>query len=59
MKEFAKELAPQSPAALKWTGGAKNSQATDSKLCVDTKEGIVEPGEEISLFDQINFVKSF
>ena len=21
------------------------------KLCVDTKEGIVEPGEEISFFD--------
>ena len=29
------------------------------KLCVDTKEGIVEPGEELSFFDQIDFVKSF
>ena len=28
------------------------------KLCVDTKEGIVEPGEEISFFDQVDFVKS-
>ena len=28
-------------------------------LCVDTKEEIVEPGEEISLFDQVDFVKSF
>ena len=29
------------------------------KLGVDTKEGIVEPGEEISFFDQIDFVKKF
>ena len=29
------------------------------KLCVDTMEGIVEPGEEISFFNQVNFVKSF
>ena len=28
------------------------------KLCVDTKEGIVKPGE-ISFFDQVDFVKSF
>ena len=28
------------------------------KLYVDTKEGIREPGEEISFFDQIDFVKS-
>ena len=28
------------------------------KLCVDTK-GIVEPGEEITFFDQVDFVKSF
>ena len=27
--------------------------------CVDTMEGIVEPGEEISFFDQDDFVKSF
>ena len=29
------------------------------ELCVDTKEGIVEPGEELSSFDQVDFVKSF
>ena len=29
------------------------------ELCVDTTEGIVEPGEEISFFDQVDFVKSF
>ena len=29
------------------------------ELCVDTKEGIVEPGEELSFFDQVDFVKSF
>ena len=29
------------------------------KLCVDTKEGIVESSEEISFFDQVDFVKSF
>ena len=29
------------------------------ELCVDTKEGIVEPGEQISFFDQVDFVKSF
>ena len=29
------------------------------ELCVDTMEGIVEPGEEISFFDQVDFVKSF
>ena len=29
------------------------------ELCVDTKEGIVKPGEEISFFDQVDFVKSF
>ena len=26
------------------------------ELCVDTMEGIVEPGEEISFFDQVDFV---
>ena len=30
-----------------------------SKLCVDTMEEMVEPGEEISFFDQVDFVKSF
>ena len=29
------------------------------ELCVYTKEGIVKPDEELSFFDQINFVKSF
>ena len=29
------------------------------ELCVYTKAGIVEPGEELSFFDQIDFVKSF
>ena len=29
------------------------------QLCVDTMEGIVEPGEEISFFEQVDFVKSF
>ena len=29
------------------------------EVCVDTKEGIVQPGEEISFFDQVDFVKSF
>ena len=29
------------------------------ELCVDTMEGIVDPDEEISFFDQIEFVKSF
>ena len=28
------------------------------ELCVDTKEEIVQPGEEISFFDQVDFVKS-
>ena len=29
------------------------------ELCFDTKEGTVEPGKEISFFDQVDFVKSF
>ena len=29
------------------------------ELCVDTKKGIVEPGEELSIFDKVDFVKSF
>ena len=29
------------------------------ELCVYTKEGIVEPGEEMSFFDQVDFLKSF
>ena len=28
-------------------------------LCVHRKKGIVEPGEELSFFDQVDFVKSF
>ena len=29
------------------------------ELCVDTKNEIVEPGQETSCFDQLDFVKSF
>ena len=29
------------------------------ELCVDTKEGIVEPGEELSFVDQVDFVKGY
>ena len=29
------------------------------KVCVDTKEGIVEPSEELSFYDQADFMKSF
>ena len=29
------------------------------KLCVDTKEEIVEPSQELSFFDQVDLVKSF
>ena len=52
----------------KWKRGrcAKMERVTSTpakgfvcELCVDTKEGIVEPGEEISFFDQVDFVKSF
>ena len=52
----------------KWVNGrcAKMKRMTSTQAkgfvcepCVDTKEGIVESGEEISLFDQVNFVKSF
>ena len=36
-----------------------NGRSTQTKgfvceLCVDTMEGIVEPGEEISFFDQVD-----
>ena len=30
----------------------------DCELCGNTKKGIVEPDEEISFFDQFDFVKS-
>ena len=52
----------------KWVHGrcAKMKRVTSTlakgfvcKLCVDTMEGIVEPGEEISFFGQVEFVKSF
>ena len=52
----------------KWVHGrcAKIKKVTSTlakgfacKLCVDTKKGIVEPGEEISFFDQVEFVKSY
>ena len=51
----------------KWVHGrcAKMKRVTSTlaegfvcELCVYTKEGIVEPGEEI-FFDQVDFVKSF
>ena len=29
------------------------------ELCVDTIKGIVQPGEETTLFDQVDFVKNF
>ena len=29
------------------------------ELCVHTKKGIVQPGEKLSIFDQVDFVKSF
>ena len=35
------------------------AKAVVCELRVDTKEGIVEPGEELSFFDLIDFVKSF
>ena len=52
----------------KWVHGrcAKMKRVTSTqakefvcKLCVDTKEEIVEPGKEISFFHQVDFVKSF
>ena len=35
------------------------AKACVCELCVYTKKGIVVPGEEISFFDQVDFVKSF
>ena len=52
----------------KWVHGrsAKVKRVTSTlaksfvcELCVDTKEEIVKPGEEISSFDHIDFVKSY
>ena len=52
----------------KWVHGScvktKRMNSTLAKdfvceLCVDKMEGIVEPGEEISFFDQAGLVKSF
>ena len=52
----------------KWVHGrsAKMKRVTSTlakgfvcELCIDTMEGIVEPGEEISFFDQVDFVNSF
>ena len=51
----------------KWVHGrcAKMKRVTSTltkcfvcELSVDTTEGIVEPGEELSFFDQVDFVKS-
>ena len=50
----------------KWMHGrcAKMKRVTSTlakgfvcKVCVDTMKGIVKPGEEISFFDQVDFVK--
>ena len=50
----------------KWVHGrcAKMKRVTSTlakcfacELCVYTKEGIVEPGEELSFFDQVDFVE--
>ena len=52
----------------KWVHGrcAKLKRVTSTlakgfvcELCVYTKEGIMEPGEELSFLDQIDFVNSF
>ena len=52
----------------KWLHGrcAKMKRVTSTlanglvcELCVYTKEGIMDPGEELSFFDQVYFVKSF
>ena len=52
----------------KWVHGrcAKMKRVTSSlaknfvcEICVDTTGGIVKPGKEILLFDQVDFVKSF
>ena len=52
----------------KWVHGrcAKIKRVTSTlakgfvrKVCVDTKKGIVKPGEEILFFDQVDFMKSF
>ena len=52
----------------KWVHGrcAKTKRVTSTLakgfvcgLCVYTKKGIVEQGEELSLFDQVDFVNSF
>ena len=52
----------------KWvlSGCAKIKKVTSTmekgfvcELCVNTTKGIVKPSEEILLFDQVEFVKSF
>ena len=52
----------------KWVHGrcAKMKRVTSTQakgfvyeLCVYTMEGIVDTGEEISFFDQVDYVKSF
>ena len=41
-------------------GDFKSDQGFVCELCVAfSKEGIMEPGEEISFFDQVDFVKSY
>ena len=52
----------------KWVHGscAKRKRVTSTlakgfvcEICVYTKKGIEEPGEELSFFDHVDFVKSF
>ena len=45
-------------AKMKWVTSTV-AKGFVCKLCVDTKEAIVEPVEEISFFDEVEFVKSF
>ena len=44
---------------VKIKGRLQSGKRFVSELCVDTMEGIVRPGEEISFFHQIDFVKNF
>ena len=45
----------------KWVQGRRSTLTKGfvCKLCVDTMKEITEPSEEISLFDQVDFAKSF
>ena len=43
----------------KWIVTSTLPKSCVSELCINTIEGNVEPGEETSFFDQVDFVKSF